>query len=85
MSTDDKYGIAAGLTALGLAAGIILLAQLLKPDVLAFLPHRDFNMPEAIFDGIVCVMALPAGIFFFIAAILSGATPPEPDQEQKQA
>ena len=28
MSTDDKYGIGAGLLALGLAAGVILLGQL---------------------------------------------------------
>jgi hypothetical protein len=85
MSTDDKYGIGAGLMALGLAAGIILLAQFLPAETLKFLPHRDRNTAEAIFDAIVCVLALPAGIFFFVAAILSGAAPQEPDQEKKQA
>jgi Na+/glutamate symporter len=85
MSTDDKYGIGAGLTALGLAAAFILLAQFLKPDVLTFLPHRDFNLPEAIFDGIVCALALPSGIFFFIAAIMSGTAEQETDQGNDQA
>jgi hypothetical protein len=83
MSTDDKYGIGAGLMALGLAAGVILLGQLLPPEVLPFLPHRDRNTAEAIFDGIVCVLALPAGIFFFISAILSGPADDAPDQEKK--
>ena len=32
MTADDKFGIGAGLVALGLAAGIILFAQL-HPDV----------------------------------------------------
>jgi hypothetical protein len=85
MSTDDKYGIGAGLMALGLAAGIILLAQFLPAETLKFLPHRDRNTAEAIFDGIVCAAALPSGIFFFIAAIMSGTTEPEPDQDKKQA
>jgi hypothetical protein len=84
MSTDDKYGIGAGLMALGLAAGVILLAQFLPAETLTFLPHRDRNTAEAIFDGLVCALALPAGIFFFIAAILSSATVPEPDQDKQQ-
>jgi hypothetical protein len=84
MSTDDKYGIGAGLMALGLAAGVILLAQFLKPDVLTFLPHRDRNTVEAIFDGIVCALALPSGIFFFIAAIMSGTAEQESDQSKNQ-
>jgi hypothetical protein len=74
MSTDDKYGIGAGLTALGLAAGVILLGQLLPKDVLAFLPHRDRNLAEMIFDGIVCALALPSGIAFFVMAMLSGSS-----------
>ncbi len=41
MSTTDKLGIGAGLMALGLAAGVILLGQLLPPEVLPILPHRD--------------------------------------------
>jgi hypothetical protein len=28
-------------------------------------PHRGWNKPEAICDGIVCALALPAGICFF--------------------
>ena len=73
MSTDDKFGIGAGLMALGLAAGVILLAQFLPPDVLKFLPHRERVVPEAIFDGIVCVLALPAGIYFFVLGDVSGS------------
>ena len=80
MSTDDKFGMGAGLMALGLAAGVILLAQFLPPDVLAFLPHREKVVPEAIFDGIVCALALPAGIYFFVLGILSGPN----DQESNQ-
>ncbi len=119
MSIDDKYGIGAGLTALGLAAGFILLVQLTydkdkeeamskaaaaatmasdsskgvaKADAAApepppllyrIMPHRELNKPEAWFDGIVCVLALPTGIFFFIAAIMSGATQQEPDRIEK--
>jgi len=116
MSTDDKYGIGAGLLALGLAAGVILLGQITfdkaaedalakaaaatadsgkgpqaeassvaKPPLLyRLLPHREGNLPEEIFDGIVCVLALPAGIFFFVSAIMSGAAAPEAEQEGKQ-
>ena len=80
MSTDDKFGIGAGLTALGLAAGVILLAQFLPPDVLTFLPHRDKIVAEAIFDGVVCVLALPAGIYFFILGITSDSEEKEADQ-----
>ena len=83
MSTDDKYGIGAGLMALGLAAGVILLAQFLPAETLKFLPHRDRNTAEAIFDAIVFFLALPSGIFFFVAAIMSGATEQEPDQSEK--
>ena len=80
MSTDDKFGIGAGLMALGLAAGVILLAQFLPPDVLTFLPHRELVVPEAIFDGIVCVLALPAGIYFFVLGTLSDSKDQESDQ-----
>ena len=31
MSTDDKFGIGAGLLALGLAAGVILLGNSFQP------------------------------------------------------
>ncbi len=115
MSTDDKYGIGAGLLALGLAAGVILLGQLTfnkkaedamakastaaaefkappadsgKPAADAgkataadaadmpslfyrIIPHRELVVPEAIFDGIVFALALPAGIFFFASAVAS--------------
>jgi hypothetical protein len=80
MSTDDKFGIGAGLMALGLAAGVILLAQFLPADVLTFLPHRDRVPAEAIFDGIVCALALPAGIYFFVLGALSGPKDQESDQ-----
>ncbi len=80
MSTDDKFGIGAGLLALGLAAGVILFAQVTPPDVLSFLPHRQLVVPEAIFDGIVCVLALPAGIYFFVAGTLSGSEDKGSDQ-----
>ncbi len=103
MSTDDKFGIGAGLLALGLAAGVILLGQLTynkdaqaeldkipasasdspkapqsstAPDAqpsLAYrlIPHRELVVPEAIFDGILCALALPAGIYFFVLGILA--------------
>jgi Na+/glutamate symporter len=80
MSTDDKFGIGAGLLALGLAAGVILLGQLLPPEVLSFLPHRELIKPEAIFDGIVCALAVPAGICFFVWGTLSGPKNNESDQ-----
>jgi len=81
MSTDDKFGIGAGLMALGLAAGLILLAQFLPADVLTFLPHRERVVPEAIFDAIVCALALPAGIYFFVLGTLSGSKDQESDQQ----
>ena len=88
MTVDDKFGIGAGLVALGLAAGVILFAQLrpdvffpstvqelasetpakgeaAKPAAVMESPHRGLVLPEAICDGIVCVLALPAGIYFF--------------------
>ena len=80
MSTDDKFGIGAGLLALGLAAGAILLAQLLSPDALPLLPHRQLILPEAIFDGIVCALALPTGIYFFVLGTLSGSEDQKSDQ-----
>jgi hypothetical protein len=111
MSTDDKYGIGAGLLALGLAAGVILLGQITfdktteeamakaamaaadsgkaaapadpaaTPSLLyRIIPHRELVMPEAIFDGIVCALALPAGIFFFATAIAAGSA--ERDAEE---
>ena len=36
--------------------------------------------PEAIFDGIVCALALPAGIYFFVLGTLSGSKDQESDQ-----
>jgi hypothetical protein len=101
MTADDKFGIGAGLVALGLAAGIILFAQL-HPDVFfpstvkeaaaetsakgeaatpaAVLesPHRGLVVPEAICDGIVCVLALPAGIFFFWLGAQAQKDEPQP-------
>ncbi len=80
MSTDDKFGIGAGLMALGLAAGVILLAQFLPADVLKFLPHRDRIPVEATFDAIVCALALPAGIYFFVQGMLSEDNDQKADQ-----
>ncbi len=113
MSTDDKFGIGAGLLALGLAAGVILLGQLTydekmqaelekpaaapadsgkapqaestepaeKPTLLyRLIPHRALAKPEAIFDGIVCALALPAGICFFVLGTLSGSKDRKPDE-----
>ena len=88
MTIDDKFGIGAGLVALGLAAGVILFAQLrpdvffpatvheaasetpakgeaAKPAAVIESPRRGLVLPEAICDGIVCVLALPAGVYFF--------------------
>jgi hypothetical protein len=62
MTTDDKFGLGVGCLALGLAAGWILLAQLVPGGFLGL--SRDLLMPEAIFDGIVCVLGIPAGIYF---------------------
>jgi hypothetical protein len=31
-------------------------------------PHRELIVPEAICDGIVFVLAVPAGIYFFVLA-----------------
>jgi hypothetical protein len=113
MSTDDKYGIGAGLLALGLAAGIILLGQLTfnkkaedamtkaatdahdsgkpqtdtadQPSLLyRIIPHRELVIPEAVFDGIVCALALPAGIFFFASALAS-RSPDREAEDKKEA
>ena len=105
MSTDDKFGIGAGLMALGLAAGVILLGQLTydkdaqaalekvatassddttpvaKPSILyRLMPHRELVRSEAIFDGILCALTLPAGIYFFFRGTLSGSQDRESDQ-----
>ena len=70
MTADDKCGIGSGLTALGLAAGAILLAQLLHNGLIV-LPHRELVVPEAIFDAVVCVACLPAGIYLLYKGIRS--------------
>ena len=121
MSSDEKYGIGAGLLALGLAACVILLGQLTfnkkAEDAMAqastaaanasldsgkgpadsskgpaaepaampslfyrVIPHREPVLAEEIFDGIVCALALPAGIFFFASAIASNSA--ERDTEE---
>ena len=48
--------------------------------MLTFLPHRERVNAEAIFDGIVCALALPAGIYFFVLGALSGPKDQESDQ-----
>jgi hypothetical protein len=70
MTADDKLGLGVGALALGLAGGIILLAQLL-PGGFLLLPHRELVMPEAIFDGIVFFLGVPAGIYLFYQGIRS--------------
>jgi hypothetical protein len=73
MTADDKCGLGAGLLALGLAAGFIFLCQLhgtawdnrLLHWVLEFLPHREMVKPEAVFDAVLFVLAVPAGAYFF--------------------
>jgi hypothetical protein len=82
MSADDKFGIGAGLLALGVAASIIALGQCLPPEMLPFLPHREFVRLEFIFDCVVAALALPAGVFFFLIGILSGMESSEPDQDE---
>jgi hypothetical protein len=96
MTADDKLGFGTGLLAVGLAAGIILFAQI-HPDIFfppsttqeaaqpnsavkdaksppaaasakVEAPRREMIVPEAICDGIVFVLAVPAGIYFFVQA-----------------
>jgi hypothetical protein len=76
MTSEDKCGIGAGLLALGLAAGVILLAQVLPEGRFFF--HRELVKPEAIFDGILCALALPAGVYFFYQGAF--ARPEEPQE-----
>ncbi len=117
MSTDDKFGIGAGLLALGLAAGVILLGQLTynkdaqaeldkipaaasdsgkapqsdtapaaQPSLLyRLIPHRELVVPEAIFDGILCALALPAGIYFFVLGTLAQSEEKEPQAQDKKS
>jgi hypothetical protein len=64
MTPDDKFGLGAGFLALGLAGGLILLAQLLPPSVFQ-LPPRQPMLAEQIFDGLVFLIGVPVGIYFF--------------------
>jgi hypothetical protein len=64
MTADDKFGLGAGALALGLAGGLILLAQLLPGNVFQ-LPPRQPMLAEQIFDGLVCLIGVPVGIYFF--------------------
>ena len=117
MSSNDKFGIGAGLMALGLAAGVILLGQLTynkdaqaeldkapaasadsgkppqsdtapdaKPTLFyRLIPHRELVVPEAIFDGILCALALPAGIYFFVLGTLAQSKEKEPQSQDKKS
>ena len=70
MTANDKCGVGAGLLALGLAGGLILLAQY-SPDLFD-LPQRDFVKAEAIFDAVLLITGLPAGIYFLYKGAVSG-------------
>jgi hypothetical protein len=68
MTADDKFGLGAGALAIGLAGAAILWMQF-HPDFFG-LPHVDkVAMPEAIFDGIVAVVGIPAGLYLFYRAL----------------
>jgi hypothetical protein len=47
------------------AAGASAKGEATKPAAAVESPHRGLVVPEAICDGIVCVLALPAGLWFF--------------------
>ena len=51
--------------------------------LISALPHRDKVVPEAIFDAILCILALPAGICFFVLGTLSGSK--ESDAKEPKA
>jgi hypothetical protein len=52
-----------------------------KPSIYyRLIPHRELVKSEALFDGILCALALPAGICFFVMGTLSGPEDPESDQ-----
>ena len=88
MTADDKCGIGAGLLALGLAGGIILLAQLLPNDLpllpfgLLSLPHRELVTVEAIFDGVLAVTCLPSGIYLLYRGAIAGKDEGEGEGEK---
>jgi hypothetical protein len=82
MSVEDKFGIGAGLLALGLSAAIMAAGQCLPPHVLPILPHRDYVQLEFIFDCVVAALALPAGVFFFVIGIMSSVEKREPGQDE---
>ena len=70
MTADDKCGIGSGLLALGLAAGMIFLAQYLPNGLFGF--HREMVNAEAAFDAIVFVIGFPAGLYLFFKGATSG-------------
>jgi hypothetical protein len=70
MTANDKCGVGAGLLALGLAGGIILVMQYM-PDMFG-LPTREVITVEAVFDAILLVTCLPAGIYLLYKGAFSG-------------
>lgn len=64
MTADDKCGIGSGLLALGLAGGVIFLTQYLPGGLFGF--HREMVTVEAVFDAVLFVIGLPAGLYLFV-------------------
>jgi hypothetical protein len=67
MSANDKFGLAAGALALGLAAGAILIMQFF-PQVFGLPSDYTRAVAETIFDAIVCLAGLATGIYLFYQA-----------------
>jgi hypothetical protein len=67
MTANDKYGLAAGALALGIAAGAIFIMQFC-PDFFGLPAGYTRAWVETVFDGVVCVAGLATGICLFYQA-----------------